>query len=261
MHLMFELFSDIFARRDNRLTRLDPRLKLLVAVAAILGVILSKGAAFPLAILLVVLATLAILRIPVSLVAMRLAAPMGIVLVLVALQSLLTGRQALCEAHIMGIHLMVTREGLATGLLMGARVFAAVSVVLLLSLVTPAHRIFHALRWLGAPAVWVEIAVLMYRYLFTLLDLVTDMMAAQRLRLGCSSFRQRLTSASVVAGTVVIRSIDQAMRTHEAMVLRGYRGQLPFGPLPPLGARNWRRLAAALGVLVALHFFLERSVG
>jgi iron complex transport system permease protein len=45
---VFELFSDIFTYRENRLTGVDPRVKLLVALAAMLLVLVSGRPALPL---------------------------------------------------------------------------------------------------------------------------------------------------------------------------------------------------------------------
>ena len=106
--------------------------------------------------------------------------------------------------------------------------------MLLFSLVTPAHRIFHALLWFRIPQGWVEIAMLMYRYIFSLLDDTADVAAAQRVRLGYNGTRRSLSSIGSLAGAVIIRSLDQAAHTHEAMSLRGYGGLIPFAPLPEM---------------------------
>ena len=75
------------------------------------------------------------------------------------------------------------------GVLLGSRVLGAVSVMLLLSSVTPAYKIFGALRWFHVPEGWVEIALLVYRYTFLLSDQTADIAAAQRVRLGYSVVR------------------------------------------------------------------------
>lgn len=255
MSLATELFSDIFARQDSRLARIDPRAKLLMALLTIVCVVLSTRALFPLTVFVVCIGLTLARGVPTRLAALRLAAPLGIVAVLVVLQSLLTGATPLWNAELAGLKITVTHEGLANGLRMGARVLGAVSVVLLLSLVTPAHRIFHALRWCRVPQDWVEVAVLMYRYTFTFLDMVADLTAAQKARLGYSKFRHGLSSLGIVAGTVIIRSVDQAVHTHEAMLIRGYRGQIPFGPMPALCARD-RWLTCLTGACVVGCFWL-----
>jgi cobalt/nickel transport system permease protein len=223
---MFELFSDIFACRDNALTRVDPRAKLLAAVALILAVVFSTKVFLPLAMALISLTAMLALSIPLRLVLFRLAGPMGIVLVIVVLQSFLTPGEPILQISSLGYHFAATDQGLWKGLLLGSKVIGAVSVVLLLSFVTPAYKIFHSLRWFRIPETWVEMALLVYRYTFALLDHAADVAAAQRTRLGYSSLPRSLASMGVLAGAVVTRSLDQALRTYEAMVLRGYRGGL-----------------------------------
>jgi energy-coupling factor transporter transmembrane protein EcfT len=64
----------------------------------------------------------------------------------------------------------------------------------------------------------------------------------------------------VVAGSVVLRSIDQAARTHEAMQVRGYGGEIPFGPLPGLTRRDWLVMAGAVLWLGGAYWLLEWGV-
>jgi cobalt/nickel transport system permease protein len=256
---MFSLFSDFFACRDNRLSRVDPRTKLVVAATAILSVILSANAILPVVVFVSLVIVTLTLRIPARLVALRLAAPLGIVAVLALLQSFTSGATPLWTIPLGAWTLTATREGVHAAALTASRVCGAVSVVLLLSLVTPAHRIFHALRWFRVPQGWVEIAMLMYRYTFTLLDLTADLTAAQQLRMGYAGAGRALSSMGAVCGTVIIRSVDQATRTHEAMVLRGYRQEIPFGPMPPLPARDCVVAGAAVFALLLLYAVIGRA--
>lgn len=238
MSLLSEIFTDLFARQDNLLARIDARTKLLLALLTLSVVIFSTTPALPLSISILCTAAMAVIGLPVRLIALRLTAPLGIAVVLLVLQSVMTGVTPLWTLEVSGAKVTVTREGLHAGLLISARVLGGVSVMLLLSSVTPAHRIFLAMRALGASQGWVEIAMLMYRYIFVLLDLTADLTAAQKVRLGYSNVRRGLSSAGLVAGTVVLRSIDQAVQTNEAMRVRGYRGNIPFGAMPPLVARD-----------------------
>jgi cobalt/nickel transport system permease protein len=129
--------------------------------------------------------------------------------------------------------------------------------VLLLSFVTPAYKIFHSLRWFRIPEAWVEMALLVYRYTFALLDHAADIAAAQRTRLGYSTLPRSLASMGVLAGAVVTRSLDQALRTYEAMVLRGYRGGLSLPPLPDMSRKNWRLLVVILPPIAIFYFAQE----
>ncbi|MEI6033212.1 MAG: cobalt ECF transporter T component CbiQ [Verrucomicrobiae bacterium] len=253
MSLLSEIFSDLFARQDNILVRVDPRTKLIVALAALALVVFSPTPAVPLGVMLTCVATTVAMGVPSRLIALRLAAPMGIAAVLLVLQSVFAGTTPLWTVPALGI--TVTREGWHTGLLMASRVVGGMSAMLLLSSVTPAHRIFLAMRTLGMSKGWVEIAMLMYRYIFVLLDLTADVTDAQRVRLGYSSMRRGVSSAGLVAGVVVLRAVDQAVRTNEAMRARGYTGDIPMGVLPPLTWRDASIIAGAalsiIGILLA----------
>ena len=258
---MFEIFSDIFACRDNVFTRIDPRVKLVTAITLIIGVVLSTKVFFPLTVLVFCLSAMLIVGMPVRLVLLRIAGPLGMVAVLVALQAFLSGSTPLFAVNLLHWKLTATDEGLRRGIVLGSRVLGAVSVMLLLSSVTPAYKIFNALRWFRVPEGWVEIALLVYRYTFSLLDQTSDVMLAQSTRLGYSSMRKSLSSVGVLAGTVITRSMDQAMRTYEAMTLRGYQGSMPFGPLPGLKTTDLKNLAIVLPLILTVFVLMERCTG
>jgi cobalt/nickel transport system permease protein len=257
---MFDLFSDIFTYRDNALTRIDPRVKLLIAFVALIAVVTAERIVLPLMVFAFCLGAVAILRIPAKLVASRLAAPLSIVAVLVVIQIFTTGKTPLYAFSFAGWQLTAKAEGLRQGTLLGAHVLGAVAVVFLLSIVTPAHRIFQALRWFRISRNWLEIAILMYRYIFVLMDRVADLAAAQRLRLGYTARGRALKSFTTLAGATIIHSLEQARRTHDAMRLRGYRGTMPFGPLPAVSGRDLRILSFSL-ILIAAARLLEWGVG
>lgn len=257
MQPAFELFSNILAYRDNILTRIDPRVKLVLGVLAIVGVILSARPAFPLAIFAASLSGMLAVRMPARFILIRLAAPLGIVLVLILLQSVWVGSTPLFSVSLFGWKIGVMREGALHGALLGARVLGAVSVLLLLSSTARAHQIFHALRRFGVPQCWVETGMLMYRYIFMLLEQAADVMDAQRVRLGHSSLRRSLSSTGVLAGTVIKVAMDQGVRTYEAMELRGYKGCMPFGAMPALCWKDILILCLTSAAIVIAYMRLE----
>ena len=146
---MFDLFSDIFTYRDNALTRIDPRVKLLIALAALIAVVTAERTVLPLA------------RLRASASApsrpsgsrrsssrCRLAAPLSIVAVLVVIQTFVTGTTPLFAFTLGGWTLTAKAEGLRQGTLLGARVLGAVS-----HRPSPEHRHAGAPDLPGAPLV------------------------------------------------------------------------------------------------------------
>jgi energy-coupling factor transporter transmembrane protein EcfT len=76
-------------------------------------------------------------------------------------------------------------------------------------------------------------------------------------RLGYSSLRKAWTSAGIVGGTVIVRSMDQAVRTHEAMMVRGYTGEIPFEKVPALARREWWTIGATGTVLLIVFSWAQ----
>ena len=138
MQRAFELFSDIFADRDNLLTRIDPRVKVIVTLLILLSVILSIRPALPLAVFTLSVIGTRIIQVPIRLVLARLAAPLAIVFVLVVLQALLIGSTPLFTFSFLKWKISGFQEGAYRGILTGCRVLGAVS--LLLSMSTPPPR-------------------------------------------------------------------------------------------------------------------------
>lgn len=258
--MQFELFTDIFTFRDNPLRRIDPRVKFLVALSAILAVVTSRGPLFPALILALSLAGMAFVELPVRFILFRLLAPLGTVFVLVILKSLFDGATPLLGVQLLGWHVVFMKEGFLSGMVLGLRVLGSVSVIILLSSVMASHQIFRTLAWLRVPQGWLEVAMMMYRYTFVLMESVAGVMAAQWVRLGYWGLGRSLKSLGVLSGAVFVQSLKQAQKTHEAMMARGYQGRMPFGPMPKFLPKDGWALGLALGVLFALYLVAERGV-
>lgn len=250
---MFDLFTDIYTDRQNRLTRMDPRAKLLAAAVTLASTLAAPGPALPIAICLVCVIAALSIGVRLKMIAMRLAPALMMAVGAMALQMFFTGVTPMAVFSLPGVSLTITQEGWHTGVMISARVMGATSALLLLGFTTPAHRIFASLRWMGVSESWVELAMNIYRHTFTLIDSASDMYCAQRTRLGYTGARRAAMSAGVLAGSVLLRSLEQAERAHEAMTARGYTGTTAMAPFPVCGKGD---TAAAIGwaavVVVAL---------
>lgn len=257
MSLGFDLFSDCFARRDNFLRRQDSRVKLALALCGIAVVLSSSGPVLPALMSGLVFAALIGLRIPPLFIFRRYLPVAGIMAALMLLHVFMVGSHPLFVFSLHGWKLTFYREGFQLGAAIALRVMGAFSLLLLLGFVTPAHEIFRALRWYRVPRQWVEIAMMTYRYLFVLLDDASDIATAQKTRLGYAGFRRSLSSTGMLMGSVLIRSLDQSVKTHEAMVARAYQDELPFAPMGPLPLKALGTALAGAVVMVAAFLICE----
>jgi cobalt/nickel transport system permease protein len=259
MKQTFHLFSDFFSRRDNSLRRLDVRVKMAISAMLFCVVLGSTQVYLPLLLWCIAWIGLALLRIPLRIIFSRFLPSLLVAMVLLVFQALVTGHTPFYNGMIGSWTFTFKEEGVSLGLLQASRILGAVGVLLLLSSVTPAHELFLGLRWCRFPKVWVEIALMMYRYLFVCLEEASELLDAQRIRLGYGSSRTAILSAGSLVGAVMVRSIEQSERTHDAMVARGYSGEYPFGQLPAMKKGDLFVFVVAVVLTVSLYLCAEKG--
>jgi cobalt/nickel transport system permease protein len=258
MHHVPEDSSPSDSQQRCLLTGCDIRVRLILTLAAILAVVASSSIGFGLAVLACSLVALAIARTSFGDILHRLAAPMALAVVVLLARTLLTGTTPLAEFDLGVCRLIATREGLWAGALIASRILGSLGLVTLLCRNASMQELSAAQRWARLPHAWIEIALLMYRYLHLFSSQAACVVSAQRVRLGYRNMRRSLVSAGGAAGIVLLRSLDQAQRSHEAMIARGYRGAFPLPKLPPLS--RFQATAACVGVaaIAAVFALAER---
>lgn len=189
--------------------------------------------------------------------AARLALPGAIAVAAVVARLSWPGGRVLATLPVGPWAVEVTEVGLQAGLLAGARVMATVAAVLAATTGVSAARLLAAARWLRAPATLIELASLMYRYLFLLREETRTVVRAQAMRLGHAGGIRRVQCGAAAGAVSFLRACERAGTVHQAMLLRGYQGDLPRESLPGLG---WRQLAYLGAGLVFLAGILRAGV-
>ncbi|MEV6653273.1 cobalt ECF transporter T component CbiQ [Streptomyces sp. NPDC051219] len=139
------------------------------------------------------------------------------------------------------------------------RTSAASLGVLLFAFTTPVSDVLPRLVRAGVPAPVVDVALVMYRISFLLLDAVTRIRQAQAARLGHTTRAATWRSLAGLGATAFVRAFDRAERLQSGLAGRGYDGTLRV--LVPQAVLSWRFLAASGALLVgvtALTLVLER---
>ena len=117
-------------------------------------------------------------------------------------------------------------NGLPRAAELAGRSVAATLCLLLFAATTSLAEILPRLTRLGVPAAVTEVAALIYRLLFGLLETATGVREAQAMRLGFVSWSSTMRSVAGQASTVFVRAFDRARRLEEGLALRGYGGDL-----------------------------------
>ncbi|MFH1003718.1 MAG: cobalt ECF transporter T component CbiQ [Chloroflexota bacterium] len=247
------VFSEVWAQRPNGVTSLDARLKIAFTAIALVINLLSPSIYTPIAIAAFCLVTLLAIRVPPGLLRLRLAMPLVMAAVVLITQIFFYGATPLFTIPVWGWQLVGYAEGLAHGVLIMGRVVAGVSLVLFLSLSTPANQLLLAAGWFRVPRTFTELALLVYRYIFVLIEEAAAIRAAQRVRLGYRDWRQGMRSLSTLGGSLIFRAYDRAERVFAAMSARGYTGAMPTSYRGGLGRRDRLAAAGLAGLLAAFY--------
>jgi cobalt ECF transporter T component CbiQ len=162
----------------------------------------------------------------------------------------------------LGFGVGLTQQGLTSAALIVTRVAVSISLVVLLTLTTPWPRLLAALRALLVPRLFVLVIGMAYRYLFVLLATVEDMYVARKARSAAGSRDHRGGRAVVAASAGALFGKAHALseEVHQAMVARGYRGDVRV-----LEGFRLRALDAAWAVAVvataAVTVWGDRALG
>jgi cobalt/nickel transport system permease protein len=246
-------FIDPQGENRRLMVSLDGRIKLVLLAAALLLNLVSGGGRVSLLLALLAFALVLSAGVRAAAFLKRMAIPTLLALVAFTTQlfwvrlgePLLTFPLLVWEAT-------VYVDGVARGLEIASRILGGMSVLLFFALTTPLPELMRAARWFRCPPVLVELALIMYRYIFLLLEEGGRIRAAQKARLGFVDFRSSLRSSSNLGGMLVLRTFDRAERSFAAMRCRGYRGALTGIPPGELRRKDWWALVVGLGVLAML---------
>ncbi len=210
------------------MTRLDPRLKLLSALALLVMVISCKGMAFPLLVAAICLALCLSMGVRPKVLALRFAEPLFIAVMVLLLKLFFSGSVPLFSVDFFGLQIVGHRDGLLEGLMISSRIAGAVSVVATVGFATPFTELMAALAWLKVPRGFIEVALFAWRYLFVLFEDAHVVYSAQKNRLGYVGYRRGMRSFGTLAGALVIKAFDNSQTVTTAMVQRGYDGTTPL---------------------------------
>jgi cobalt/nickel transport system permease protein len=248
------LLNDDVATGDGLLQRVDARVKLV----ALLMLLLATGLVRHLPVLLgayaLTLAGAAAARIPLGFFVRRvwLFVPLftGIVVLPATLSIVTPGDIVVPLGHGFGL----TRQGLAGAGLIVVRVAVSISLVVLLTLTTRWTELLAGLRSLGVPRTFVLVIGMTYRYLLVLLGVITDLHEARRSRVLAPREGSRAGRRFVAgtAGVLLSRTHELSLEVHQAMLARGFRGEVRLLGAPRLRPFDLLCLTGAAALAIAI---------
>jgi len=158
---------------------------------------------------------------------------------------------------------MLITSGPENALLIFLRISVSVMALLLLVTTTPFFKMIKAFRALHMPKLLANMIMFTYRFIFLLIDEMERMRLARKAR-GYSRGKNLLDkkafeTISATIGMVFVRSNIRANNIYDALLSRGYTGEIKsFGKLKA-GPRD-AILALAFGLVTLISIMVEMGV-
>jgi len=222
-------FSDELASKTGFLQTLDPRIKAVTFLFFVLAVLMAKNIFTPICLygLCLILAGFSKIDMGFFLRRTWVFIPLFSLFIAVpAMFSVFTPGQPIADLNILGLRLVMTRQGLSGAFLFVARVITSVSFAVLLSITTKHFELLKVLRTFGLPQVFVMILGMCYRYIYLFMEIIENTYRAIKSRVGTRIHYKK--GQRIVAWNMASlwhRSYQLNEAVYGAMLSRGYAGE------------------------------------
>lgn len=120
----------------------------------------------------------------------------------------------------------VSAEGLRQAGMIFFRAYASVSCLYFLALTTPMIDLIWVLKKLKTPSILTELMMIIYRFIFVLLETASLMYISQECRLGYASYKQSYISLGKLVSNLFLKAFYRAKELFIALSTRGYTGDI-----------------------------------
>lgn len=258
---------DHFQNQTTAAHRLDPRVKVIIVVAFILSnALLPDGAWLAYGLMAVFIwAAARVARLPFAFLFKRSLIVLPFLLAAVTIIFTLPGT-AVFSFQIGPWTLTATDAGLVRFSSILIRSWLSVLAAIWLTATTSFPDLMHALRHLHVPQILVSIISFMYRYLFVLADEAGRLLRAREARSarlpgqksGGSLWWQAKVAGGMI-GQLFLRSFERSDRVYNAMLARGYRGELLTMNPHKMSEQDWWTGLTAVAFILLVQL-LSRTI-
>lgn len=249
------VFSEENARKAGFLQRRDPRAKLLAFAALITATGLSREWPVLLGLYGLVLVAAAISSVDLRLFVKRVWLGMGLFSGVVILPSIFfIGHRELFHIPVGFFSLTVHGDALVAAAIFVLRVCVSVSLAILLILTTKWADVLKSLRVMRVPNALVLVLAMTYRYIFLVLHTANAMFLARKSRIVArtSGREQRWWVVSSI-GVLMSRSLRMSEDVYQAMLARGFQGDMRTVDDYRMRSADWLLLAASVLAAAATY--------
>jgi cobalt/nickel transport system permease protein len=124
--------------------------------------------------------------------------------------------------------LSITTGSVNLSILVFTRALNGLACMFFLSMTTPMLELFSYFKSIKFLDVFMELTMLIYRYIFVFISLLFSIQFAQKMRFGYHNFKSSIHSAGLLVGGLFVQTIEQGDRLFLSMNSRCYDGKLPY---------------------------------
>jgi cobalt/nickel transport system permease protein len=220
------LMSEEIARQRGLLQALDPRVRVVGLFSLVLAVTLARQLTVVLALFVVAVMIAVFSKVSLGTLAKRVWLVVLAFTGVIALPAIfITPGNPIATFADGSLH--ITAQGVASAVLLIARVETAVTFTTLLILCTPWSQVLKALNWFRLPQEVTAMLAMTHRYVFLLIETTNQMLESRHSRtVGRLPGAEQRRMAAGTAGVLLSKSIDLSNDVYLAMQSRGFRGEV-----------------------------------
>jgi cobalt/nickel transport system permease protein len=254
------VFADDYALKTGLLQSFDPRIKVVTFLLLIIQILLTKNIVILLWLyaFCLLLTCLSNIRLGFFLKRTWVFMPLfSLFIAIPALFSIFTPGETLVTWHIVGLKLIITRQGLSGAVLFVMRVITSVSFTVILSITTKHFELLKVLRIFKVPQVFVMTLGMCYRYVFLFVEIIENTYLAIKSRVGTRIHYKK--GQHIVAWNIAYlwqRSYQLNEDVYKAMLSRGYIGEPVILNDFKIQIRDWLWLSTVVIIFILVVYFI-----
>lgn len=154
-------------------------------------------------------------------------------------------------------YLYISKQGIEQGWSIFTRAIAAISCFYFVMLTIPFTDLLKTLRRVGLPILITDLLLLMYRFIFVLLNTASELWVAQQSRSGYRTFNLSMKSLSLLIGQLLQRTLEKYHQVSLSLASRGFNGEFQVWHSYRYHLSKRYAIEAILGCLILIELELK----
>lgn len=137
----------------------------------------------------------------------------------------LVNNDSIAGLNVGAYYIYISSHGIEQGLTILTRAIASLSCLYFVMFTIPFTELLQTLRRVGVPVLLTDILLLMYRFIFVLLNTASELWTAQQSRGGYSTFNIGMKSLALLIGQLLKRTLENYRQISLSLASRGFNGE------------------------------------